>query len=120
MSQRQAKHTHRALTPEESARVAEARRLLVNEMPEIRRKAREHKHAYEAARATLQDAVKLLKAERERIGLSLADVADRTGIERSNLSRLENEAESNPTIATLTRYADVLGKHLAITLSDAV
>src|SRR5689334_15381971 len=104
MSQRPVKHTHRTLTPEEKSRVSEARRLIATEVPEIRRRAREFKHAYDAARATLLDAVKLLKAERERMGLSLADVADRTGIERSNLSRLENEAEANPTVATLSRY----------------
>ncbi len=32
-------------------------------------------------RATLQDALRLLKAERVRQGLSLADIQDRTGIE---------------------------------------
>jgi len=63
--------------------------------------------------------VTLLKVERERMGLSLADVSERTGIERPNLSRLENDAESNPTIATLIRYADALGKHLTIALADA-
>jgi ribosome-binding protein aMBF1 (putative translation factor) len=108
------------LTPEEKSRVSEARRLIAAVMPEIRRRASEYKHAYDAARATLQDAVKLLKAERERMGLSLADVADRTGIERSNLSRLENEAEANPTVATLSRYADALGKRLTIALCDTV
>jgi hypothetical protein len=39
-------------------------------------------------------------------------------MERPNLSRLENEAESNPTIATLTRYAEALGKRLFIALAD--
>ena len=120
MSQRRAKHTNRSLTPEESARVAEARRLIASEVPEIRRKAREYKQAYEAARATLQDAVKVLKAERERLGLSLAEVSERMGIERPNLSRLESDAESNPTVATLTRYADALGKNLFIALVDRV
>src|SRR4051812_24224569 len=115
---RHVKHTHRSLTPEEKQRVAEARRLIAAEAPEIRRKAKEYKHAYEAARATLRDAVKVLKAERERMGLSLADVAERTGIERPNLSRLESEAESNPTVATLIRYADALGKDLFISLVD--
>jgi len=118
MTHRQIKHTHRQLTPEEQARVTEARRLIASEEPEIRRKAREYKHAYESARATLQDAVKVLKAERERMGLSLAEVSERTGIERPNLSRLENEPEANPTVATLSRYADALGKRLTIMLSD--
>jgi len=107
------------LTADEKARVTEARRLVAGEMPEIRRKAREYKHAYQAARATLQDAMQLLKAERERMGLTLAEVSERTGIERPNLSRLENESDGNPTVATLSRYADALGKRLTIVLSDA-
>jgi ribosome-binding protein aMBF1 (putative translation factor) len=118
MAQRQAKHTKRSLTSDERRRVEEARRLIADEEAEIRNKAREYKHSYEAARATLQDAVKLLKTERERMGLSLADVSERMGMERPNLSRLENEADSNPTIATLIRYADALGKHLFIALAD--
>ena len=116
---RQVKHTHRSLSAEEKLRVAEARRLIAADEPEIRRKAKDYKHAYEAARATLRDAVKVLKAERERMGLSLAEVSERTGIERPNLSRLENEAESNPTVATLVRYADALGKNLFISLVDS-
>lgn len=118
MSRRETKHTHRALTTEEQARVAEARRLVIAEEPVIRRKAKEYKQAYEESRATLVDALKLLKAERERMGLSLAEIAERTGMERPNLSRLENEAEANPTISTLTRYAEALGKRLFIALAD--
>jgi DNA-binding XRE family transcriptional regulator len=120
MSRNEIKHTRRSLSAEERARVTEARRLTADEEPEIRRMAKEYKQAYEAGRGKLKDALKLLKAERERLGLSLAQVAERTGIERPNLSRLENEAESNPTIATLIRYADALGKDLFIGLVDNV
>ena len=60
----------------------------------------------------------MLKAERLRQGLSLSDVEARTGIERPNLSRLENEAKANPTVSTLTRYAEALGKKLLIVLAD--
>jgi DNA-binding XRE family transcriptional regulator len=118
MTRRQAKHSHRPLTTSERARINEARRLVAADVPEIRRRARQHKQEYDAAQIALHDALKLLKAERQRMGLSLADVADRSGIERPNLSRLENEAESNPTIATLTRYADAPGKRLLIVLAD--
>jgi hypothetical protein len=38
------------LTPKESARVAEARQQIAADEPEIRRKARKYKHAYNAAR----------------------------------------------------------------------
>ena len=59
-----------------------------------------------------------MKQERKAQGLSLADMQSRTGMSRSAISRLENDESSNPTIETLTRYADALGKQLAITLSD--
>jgi DNA-binding phage protein len=118
MSRRDVKHTRRALAAEERAKVTEARRLLAQDEAEIRSKAREYKLAYEAGRAALEDAVKVLKAERERLGLSLADVSERTGIERPNLSRLENGPNANPTVATLMRYAEALGKRLMIVLAE--
>ena len=67
----------------------------------------------------LQEVIQALKAERQAQGLSLADIDARTGIGRSNLCRLENAADANPTIDTLQRYADALNKHILITLSDA-
>lgn len=59
-----------------------------------------------------------LKAERERLGLTLEEVGRRSGIGKANLSRLENAKDPNPTIATLMRYAKALGKDILITLSD--
>jgi DNA-binding phage protein len=115
---RQAKHIRRELTANERAKVNEARHLVEAESTEIRRKAKQYKQEYEAGRATLQEAVQLLKAERMRQGLSLSDIQTRTGIERPNLSRLENEETANPTVATLTRYAEALGKRLVIVLAD--
>ena len=46
-----------------------------------------------------------LRRERERLGLSLADVAKRAGIDKGALSRLENGRQLNPTVNTLARYA---------------
>jgi transcriptional regulator with XRE-family HTH domain len=48
----------------------------------------------------------------------LADIKARTGIEKGNLSRLENAPNPNPTIDTLARYADAVGKEVVITLID--
>jgi DNA-binding Xre family transcriptional regulator len=118
MTRREAKHIRRPLTPAERERVAEARRLVALDEPEIRSKARQYRQEYAASRPTLTDAVRLLKAERIRQGLSLTDVQKRTGIDPPNLSRLENDTEANPTVATLTRYADALGKKLWVGLSD--
>ena len=54
-----------------------------------------------------------LRAARESAGISLRDMEERTGISRGNLSRLET-GESNPTVATLRRYAEAIGKTLSI------
>ena len=49
-----------------------------------------------------------LKKERERQGLTLADLSKRTGIDQGALSKLETGAHSNPTLATLYRIAPFL------------
>jgi hypothetical protein len=53
-----------------------------------------------------------LRLARERAGLSLADVTLRSGIDAPALSRLENGLNPNPTLATLARYAQALGKRI--------
>jgi len=60
-----------------------------------------------------------LKELRERQGLSITDLAARTGIDRAMISRLENGHIGNPTIATMTRYAKALGKKVVVTLVEA-
>jgi ribosome-binding protein aMBF1 (putative translation factor) len=60
-----------------------------------------------------------LKALREQQGLSLSDLAARTGMDRAMISRLENGQIDNPTIATVTRYAKALGKRVVVSLVDA-
>lgn len=66
----------------------------------------------------LRRAVAALRAAREAGGLSLADVAQRSGIDRAALSRLENEHNINPKLETLGRYAGALGLEIAITVHD--
>jgi len=58
----------------------------------------------------VQSALQALKRERERGGLSIADVAERSGLDRAVISRLENGKQDNPTVATLMRYAAAIGK----------
>src|SRR4051812_2330248 len=59
-----------------------------------------------------------LKALRQQQGLSLADLAERTGMDRAMISRLENGSVDNPTIATVSRYARALGKRVEVRLVD--
>ena len=62
--------------------------------------------------------MKTLKEERQRQGLSLADVNARSGIDRSTLSRLENDEDPNVTMNTLMRYAQAVGKTVLVQLED--
>ena len=57
------------------------------------------------------------KAVRESQGLTLAEVADRMGIDAPALSRLETGKTLNPTLATLHKWAEALGRSLEIDFS---
>jgi transcriptional regulator with XRE-family HTH domain len=59
-----------------------------------------------------------LKAAREAKGLSLAELTERTGMDRSALSKLETGQRANPSIEKLVSYAEALGKRLVISLAD--
>ena len=62
----------------------------------------------------VMEAVRQLKHVRVDAGLSLADMAERTGMDRAAISRLENGVFDNPTIKTLSRYARALDKRLVV------
>jgi DNA-binding XRE family transcriptional regulator len=59
------------------------------------------------------------KAIRESQGLTLAEVAQRMGIDPPALSRLETGKMLNPTLATLHKWADALGQKLDVDISPA-
>lgn len=81
--------------------------------------ARKRHAARRAESAALRDVMQLLRAERDRQGLSLADMRERTGMERSSLSKLENDSDANPTLSTVCRYAEALGVRIEIRLAEA-
>ena len=114
MLKRQPRRIRRELTPEEHQRWERAREEADREKDEFLAEGRRIRAAHNRARAAMRDALKFLKAERQSQGLSLSDIEKRTGIGRAALSRLENESEPNPTVATLTRYAEALGKRLVV------
>ena len=53
---------------------------------------------------------------RESQGLTLAEVAERMGIDAPALSRLETGKMLNPTLATLHKWAEALGQKLDVDL----
>jgi ribosome-binding protein aMBF1 (putative translation factor) len=66
----------------------------------------------------IQRALQALKREREQSGLSIGDVAERSGLDRAVVSRLENGKQDNPTVATLMRYAAAVGKRFLWSYED--
>jgi len=101
------------LTAEEIERYRRIREQIAQELPDIQRRAQSAK-----PRILLKSAVRTLKEERERQGLSLADVKARSGIDRSTLSKLENDEDPNVTMNTLMRYAAAVGKTVLVQLED--
>ena len=106
------KRSSRPLTSEERARVRLAYEQVEAEKDELITNARRHRYQL----ASLHEARKLLREEREAQGLSLADLAERTGLTRSALCRLETAPKYNPTVMTLQKVANALGRSLIVTL----
>lgn len=104
----------RRLTPEEAARSSAIREQVDKELPELI--ARHHERM--ASLDRLQEVLMQLKAAREAKGLSLADLTELTGMDRSALSKLETGQRPNPTVETLVRYAEAVGKRLVVSLAD--
>src|SRR5947209_14656450 len=57
-----------------------------------------------------------LKKARTSAGLTLAEVAERTGMDKAVLSKLENGQHGVPTLPSLARYAPAVWFQLSFTL----
>jgi ribosome-binding protein aMBF1 (putative translation factor) len=110
------------LTPEQRAAV-EARRA-DRQTPQYQEELERDIDAYRreyppAGDPELIEALAGLRRERERQGLSLTDLAERTGIDRATISKLETGKIANPTVGTLRTLAKALGRKLTWTLEAA-
>jgi DNA-binding XRE family transcriptional regulator len=105
---------NRRLTPEEAAKYKAVREQVAGELSSL-----VHRHHQRmAALDQLQELLKQLKAARQAKGLSLSDLTELTGMDRSALSKLESGQRPNPTIGTLVRYAEAVGKRLVVSLTE--
>jgi DNA-binding Xre family transcriptional regulator len=119
MAKERGKRIYRKATEEERKRHAKVREQIAKELPEIRQRAKIGLALLRREGTPLRQLLGALRAERERLGLSLNDIYERTGIDRAALSRMENNEDANPTLATLERYAEALGKQMIVLLSDS-
>jgi hypothetical protein len=120
MNERQptSERVYRELSGEEQQRLNQARAETEAIRDEIMAEGRIRKRALEISRAQVRHTIDALRAERERLGLSLADVEARSGLKRSALSRLENDPAANPTLLTLQRYASAIGMRVVTGLQS--
>jgi DNA-binding XRE family transcriptional regulator len=98
-------------TAKEGARLRKLREALLQEFPPA-------PGSPAAAIAGLRLLIGKLKKAREEIGLSLGQLAKRTGMDKATLSRLENEHVANPGLDTVLRYLHALGKDVQWRLVD--
>ena len=103
------------LTAEQAAKYQTVRDQVAAEVPQLTQRHHERLAAVDQVEQLLEQ----LKAARGEKGLSLADLTGLTGMDRSALSKLETGKRPNPTVETLVRYAEAVGKRLVVSLTDA-
>jgi len=106
---------NRRLSAEEAEKYRKIRQQVADELPEL--VARHHDRM--AAREQLDQVFEQLRCARQDKGLSLADLTRLSGMDRSAICKLETGQRPNPTVETLMRYAEAVGKRLVLTLADA-
>lgn len=105
------------LTAEQKKIVEAVREEIERDRPEIVAEGRRVETAMRTATVQLRSAFGLLKALRKAKGMTLTALSDATGIDKSTLSRLENDPAANVTLSTLIRVAEALGYQLQISVT---
>lgn len=96
-------------TPEQAVEIRRKIALADSNKEEFLALGRKFKREYDQYLAELDEVFRALRAERERQGLSLADVSQRMGVPRESICRLENLERGNFQITTVQRYAEAWG-----------
>ncbi|HEX7377530.1 MAG TPA: helix-turn-helix transcriptional regulator [Pirellulales bacterium] len=108
-------------SPEEKARLKAVRERFQKEKPALDELVASGEYTPPIKQAEYWELMKTaaaLKQAREEAGISLRQMAERMAMDVGALSRLENGVNSNPTLETLFRYANSLGKKVLVQLVD--
>jgi DNA-binding XRE family transcriptional regulator len=103
--------SHRQRTVEQTAKLRATRERFQKDRPSLDelKSSGDYEIVKQGEYLSLLEFVAGLKQFRQGKGLSLADVADRSGIDKAALSRIENGLNPNPTFATLETIARAMG-----------
>jgi predicted transcriptional regulator len=115
------KRIHRKIerTPDERRQLEEVRQRFQRERPGLEDLLASGDAAEAVSQGEYLDLramLAALKKRREGQGLSLTDVANRSGMDRAAISRLENGVYVNPTVDTLYRYAEAIGADIGFSV----
>jgi len=100
-----AKRIMKTLSADEAARYRAKVAKIDTHKVELLAEARECKRRDDLRIEELRTVFRTLRAERERQGLSLADIQERTGMSRESICRLENQSAGNCQVSTIEHYA---------------
>lgn len=109
-------------TPEEKARLKAIRERFQKKKPSLDELVASGEYTPPIRQSEYWELMKTaaaLKKAREEAGISLRQMARRMSMDVAALSRLENGVNSNPTLETLFRYANSLGKKVLVQLVDS-
>jgi DNA-binding phage protein len=104
-----AKRIIQKLTAEQAANYRRKVKEVESHKDEIIEQGKEMLARHRRRVAELGNIFQHLRSEREKRGLSLADMQRMTGMSREVICRLENQTDGNPTINSIQRYAEALG-----------
>jgi ribosome-binding protein aMBF1 (putative translation factor) len=115
-------HRPANLTPEERQRQKELRERFQRERPSLEQLVASGEYTPPIPHGVYLEVLRLsadLRRVREASGLSLSELAARTGLETAVWQRLENGGPDALTVELVLRYAQALGKRLIWRLEDA-
>ena len=104
----------RTLTPEEADRYRQLRADIERDKPMINAEI----HHQLAEQRELSRVFAELKDCRHALGLSLENIQERSGIEVSELAKLEDGHPTNLTLDMIRSYAQAVGKRILVTVAD--
>ena len=116
-----AKRIHRRIerTPEQLRQLEEIRERFQRERPQLKDLLASGDAAEVVAQGEYLDllaTLATLRKHRQRQGLSLSDVAERSGLDKGKITLLENGMYVNPTVDTLYRYAEAIGADIGFSV----